>query len=283
MREYSNLGPPTGQRLGRLRGYLATELRGRGRRASLLADGEDRSRSGRTAVANQGCQRAGPGRLRGFGRRGGVDDVRQYRADAARRGGVDSNRDDAAGRSRAGGGRNPWPARYDGGATTVDRNPGVSRAVRWLHTHHSKGTMVKSLITATVFALGAGPVAAQEAMFVLRAGKDTISLERFTVTATRIESEILIKPNAVRLRFSGAIGADGLIGSLENNFWMATDSATAPARQNAVITMAGDSALRTSAGAGRPEPSASAPRPAPCRTSIHRLRSSKSSCAEPRG
>ena len=111
--------------------------------------------------------------------------------------------------------------------------------------------MVKSLIAVTVFALGAGPVSAQEAMFVLRAGKDTISLERFTVTATRIESEILIKPNAVRLRFSGAIGANGLIASLENQFWMATDSAKAPPRQIAVIALASDSAFANIGGGGQ--------------------------------
>ena len=110
--------------------------------------------------------------------------------------------------------------------------------------------MLRSLIAITVISFGAGPVAAQEAMFILRAGKDTISLERFTVTATRIESEILLKPNAVRLRFSGAIGADGLIGSLENNFWMGTDSATAPSRQRAVITLTGDSAFAAIGGGG---------------------------------
>ena len=110
--------------------------------------------------------------------------------------------------------------------------------------------MLRSLIAITIISFGAGPVAAQEAMFILRAGKDTISLERFTVTATRIESEILLKPNAVRLRFSGAIGADGLIGSLENNFWMGTDSATAPSRQRAVITLTGDSAFAAIGGGG---------------------------------
>lgn len=46
-----------------------------------------------------------------------------------------------------------------------------------VHTPNPKGTMVRSVIAVVGLALAAGPLAAQEAMFVLRAGKDTISLE----------------------------------------------------------------------------------------------------------
>ncbi len=111
--------------------------------------------------------------------------------------------------------------------------------------------MIRSVMPAVSLALAAAPLAAQEAMFVLRAGKDTISLERFTLTATRIESEILLKPNAIRLRFSAAIGADGMIRSLDNRMWMATDSAGAPPRQSAVITMTDDSAFAAISGGGQ--------------------------------
>ena len=120
-----------------------------------------------------------------------------------------------------------------------------------VHTPNPKGTMVRSVIAVVGLALAAGPLAAQEAMFVLRAGKDTISLERFTRTATRIDSEVFLKPNAVRLRFSATIGADGLIGSLDNQFWMATDSGSAPARQTAVLTLTGDSAFAAISGGGQ--------------------------------
>ena len=95
------------------------------------------------------------------------------------------------------------------------------------------------------------PAAAQQSVFILRAGKDTVSVERFTVTPTRIESEILLKANGARVRFSGMIGADGLIGSLNNEFWIATDSATAKPRQSAVITMQGDSAFAAITGDGQ--------------------------------
>ncbi len=110
--------------------------------------------------------------------------------------------------------------------------------------------MFRSLLVIALLAQNR-PAAAQQSVFILRAGADTVSLERFSVTPAQFESEILLKANGARVRLSGVIGADGLIGSLSSDFWMATDSANAKPRQSAVITLKGDSAFAAISGGGQ--------------------------------
>lgn len=104
---------------------------------------------------------------------------------------------------------------------------------------HSRMFAVAALLIATA----AVPARAQSGVFVLIAGKDTVSVERFRRTATHLSSELEIRPAAARIGIEADIGPDGLIPTLTNRFWMLTDSAKAAPRQTAVIRMVGDSAI----------------------------------------
>ena len=97
-----------------------------------------------------------------------------------------------------------------------------------------------------VASFGAGlatPSAAQDAMFVLRRGQDTISLERFSRSPSRLTSELLVKPAGVRFRFSADVSGDNTVSRLKNEYWLASDPADGPARQVALLTFTGDSAI----------------------------------------
>ncbi len=92
---------------------------------------------------------------------------------------------------------------------------------------------------------------AQSGSFILSSGKDTVSVERFRRTATRLEGEMLVRIGSVRLTYDASIAPDGLVTTLTNRFWQATDSAKAPPRQLAVIRLSGDSAFADITAGGR--------------------------------
>ena len=92
---------------------------------------------------------------------------------------------------------------------------------------------------------------AQSGIFVLSSGKDTVSVERFRRSAGRLESEMLVRIGSVRLAYDAALTAEGLVTTLTNQFWQATDSAKAPPRQTATIRLSGDSAFADITAGGR--------------------------------
>ncbi|MBL8986150.1 MAG: alpha/beta fold hydrolase [Gemmatimonadetes bacterium] len=99
--------------------------------------------------------------------------------------------------------------------------------------------------------LAAQPVAAQEAMFVLRSGSDTVSLEKFTRSPGKLTSEVLLKGAGARVTFAADISADGTVPQLTTSFWMATDAPGTPARQVARLAFRGDSVIVEIEGGGQ--------------------------------
>ena len=100
------------------------------------------------------------------------------------------------------------------------------------------------LTTLSAALLAAAPAIAHgQSTIVLRRGNDTISVERFTRSANSLEAEMVIKSAGARLRYEVALAPDGRPVRLTNRYWAAADSAGAAARQSAVLTFAGDTAV----------------------------------------
>ncbi len=97
----------------------------------------------------------------------------------------------------------------------------------------------------------AQPVAAQDAMFILRSGSDTVSLEKFSRSPGKLSSEVLIKSAGARITFAVDVAPDGSVPSLTTSFWMATDAPGTPARQVARLSFRGDSVIVDIEGGGQ--------------------------------
>jgi dienelactone hydrolase len=93
-----------------------------------------------------------------------------------------------------------------------------------------------SLLVAAALAAAGPALAPAQSTFILRQGNDTVSVERFTRTATALEAEMVVKAMNGRFRYEVAIGPDSRPTRFAMHFWMASDSAGAPARQDAVLT-----------------------------------------------
>lgn len=107
-------------------------------------------------------------------------------------------------------------------------------------------------LLATFGACAALPAAAQQDMFVLvRGGSDTISVERFTRTDKRLEAELLVKAQGVRLAFAGDLGPGVTMPSFENRFWLATDDPKGTPRQSATFSFRSDSVIVEISGGGQ--------------------------------
>lgn len=77
--------------------------------------------------------------------------------------------------------------------------------------------------------------------FVLRAGKDTIAVERMTRSPGRIEGDLLFPSGNQRWHYIATVGPDQRVLSMANEVRFASDSPTGPARQTAHLVFAGDS------------------------------------------
>ena len=66
-------------------------------------------------------------------------------------------------------------------------------------------------VVALAGALPVAPLAAQQASFVYRLGKDTVAVEQYTRTANRLIGEVVSRtgPVVVRTQYDAAIGSDG--------------------------------------------------------------------------
>src|SRR6266498_1016436 len=96
---------------------------------------------------------------------------------------------------------------------------------------------------AVLTSLVQSPLSGQGSTFVLKHGADTVSVERFTRTASRLEGELLIKQMGIRLRYDITIGPDGLVPRMEHRFWQAADAPDAAPRQTAVFVFRNDSVI----------------------------------------
>lgn len=88
-------------------------------------------------------------------------------------------------------------------------------------------------------------------LLILVAGNDTISVERFTRTAARLEAEMLIRPASARFTYSVDVGADGAAVHLQNAFRQASADPASPPTQAADVRFTGDSVIVDVSGGGR--------------------------------
>ncbi len=90
----------------------------------------------------------------------------------------------------------------------------------------------------------ASTVAAQRRdAFVLLVGNDTIAVERFVRSSTRLESELLFRAQNGRFTFSATLNPDGTVSRLDNAYRSADADRTGPPAQSAVFHFVGDSAI----------------------------------------
>ena len=106
--------------------------------------------------------------------------------------------------------------------------------------------LVPILAAAALLAAAAGPLRAQQpaesAAFLVRLGTDTVAVERFTRTATRLEGELAIRaPRASYRRYAADIGINGSVTRFEVTMPRIGAPADAPAPAGAVASFAGDS------------------------------------------
>lgn len=100
-----------------------------------------------------------------------------------------------------------------------------------------------ALLALTV---GRGPAAAAQSplrTFVLRAGRDTISVEQVQRGPGRVEGELVFRLANQRWHYVLSVGPDERVLAMDNEFRFATDSSSSPARQRAHLTFTGDSVV----------------------------------------
>ena len=108
---------------------------------------------------------------------------------------------------------------------------------------------VSTLTTAIV--LHAPRAAAQQRdAIVLVSAADTISVERFARTASRLESELVFRATAARFTFSAALDARGAVRIFENEYRPTSAERSAPATQSATLSFIGDSVIAEVRGTG---------------------------------
>lgn len=105
---------------------------------------------------------------------------------------------------------------------------------------------MRCVALAAVLALVAAPAAAQSgpesAAFVVRLGTDTISVERFTRTATRLEGELATRsPRAVYVRYAADLGLNGSVTRFEVTIPRPGAAADAAPLESRVASFTGDS------------------------------------------
>lgn len=101
------------------------------------------------------------------------------------------------------------------------------------------------VILAAAALLAPVPVLAlQQGTFVLlTATGDTLSIERFSRSPERLESELLIKAAGARFTMGLTLGAGATVTRFENEYRQASADPASPPLQSAVITFSGDSAF----------------------------------------
>ncbi|MEO6445601.1 MAG: alpha/beta fold hydrolase [Gemmatimonadaceae bacterium] len=110
------------------------------------------------------------------------------------------------------------------------------------HSRSRRGLLVA--LVAPVLALQSLPAQAPARdLLVLLRGTDTIAVERFVRTASRLDGEMLLKAANARFTFSVDVAADGGAVRLENAFRQATADVTSSPMQSAVVRFTGDSAI----------------------------------------
>jgi dienelactone hydrolase len=84
---------------------------------------------------------------------------------------------------------------------------------------------------------------ARDDMLVIMAGTDTIAVERVRRTATRLDGELLIIPQKIRISYAARLAGPGRVVSLDNEFRQANAAPASAPLQTVNFVFAGDSAF----------------------------------------
>lgn len=103
--------------------------------------------------------------------------------------------------------------------------------------------MRRLMLPAVLFLALPHPAAAQQEAFVMLRGADTIAVELFRRTASRLDVDLVERASRTRFTFAATVAPSGLVSRLENEFRRADASAGGPPAQSATVLMAGDSAI----------------------------------------
>ena len=87
------------------------------------------------------------------------------------------------------------------------------------------------------------PAQAPRDALLLLAGQDTIAIERFARTSDRLESEMLVRAQNVRITFTATLRQDGTVSRVVNEYRGGALERSAPPLQAVTITMRDDSAI----------------------------------------
>lgn len=104
------------------------------------------------------------------------------------------------------------------------------------------GLLVLLALVASPLAAAPEPPAETDG-FVVRLGRDTIAVERFTRTPRRLESDLVFRALGTHWTFTLDLADDGRAVRLENEFRQAADPPGKPPQQSATMTYRGDTAV----------------------------------------
>jgi uncharacterized protein len=101
-----------------------------------------------------------------------------------------------------------------------------------------------------VFAAGATPVMAQDlavapgrTTFVVTQGSDTLAVEHVRRTVSRLESELIVRPQRLRWEFALALTPNALVSTMQNTVRLTSASPDAPPAQAGTVEFRGDSVI----------------------------------------
>lgn len=88
-------------------------------------------------------------------------------------------------------------------------------------------------------------------LLILLAGNDTVSVERFSRTASRLDVELVVRPANARFTLGVDVAADGAAMRLQNAYRQASADVASPPAQSAEVRFTGDSVIVDVSGGGR--------------------------------
>lgn len=88
-------------------------------------------------------------------------------------------------------------------------------------------------------------------LLILLAGNDTVSVERFSRTASRLDVELVVRPANARFTLGVDVAADGAAARLQNAYRQASADVASPPAQSAEVRFTGDSVIVDVSGGGR--------------------------------
>ncbi len=103
-------------------------------------------------------------------------------------------------------------------------------------------------LAGTLGSPGTAPAQGAVRTFLLMAGSDTVAVEQVNRSPSRLEGDLLFRSGNQRWHYIATIGPGEEVSAFDNEFRLATDAQSAPARQRARLVFAADSVFVTFEG-----------------------------------